>query len=123
MRIWDIPPSHLCRQHLLGEHRELHGLWTILTQHRSGYSRHPETLRWKGKLAALYRRHEELVDEMGSRGYRHSSPLSPALATGAPEQTDYIDPPARQYEILREKGCDCITLAFPEQNEGIDRER
>jgi hypothetical protein len=47
MRIWDIPPRALCRQHLLGEHRELHAVWAVLTQGKSGYSRHPETLRWK----------------------------------------------------------------------------
>ena len=58
MRIWDIPANKLCTKHLLGEHSELHGLWNILTQNKSGYSRHPETLRWKGKLA-LYLRHEE----------------------------------------------------------------
>lgn len=30
MRIWDIHPSLLCRKHLLGEHRELHAIWSIL---------------------------------------------------------------------------------------------
>ncbi len=43
MRIWDIPASKLCTKHLLGEHRELHTIWNILTQNKSGYSRHPET--------------------------------------------------------------------------------
>ncbi len=54
MRIWDLEPERLCRQHLLGEHRELHALWVILTQDKQGFSRHPETLRWRGKLQALY---------------------------------------------------------------------
>jgi hypothetical protein len=58
-----------------GEHRELHAIWNILTQNKSGYSRHPETLRWKGKLAALYLRHEELVYEMISRNYHHKTEL------------------------------------------------
>lgn len=42
MRIWDIQPKYLCRKHLLAEHRELHGLWNILTKHKAkgGYSRH-----------------------------------------------------------------------------------
>jgi hypothetical protein len=78
MRIWDVSPAILCRQHLLGEHRELHGLWNILTQGKAGYSRHPETVRWRGKLAALYRRHEALVEEMDQRDYRHASPLEPS---------------------------------------------
>lgn len=52
MRVWDIEPRFLCRQHLLAEHRELHGLWNILTKHggTGGYSRHPETLRWVGVI-------------------------------------------------------------------------
>ncbi|HEX6642404.1 MAG TPA: pyrimidine dimer DNA glycosylase/endonuclease V, partial [Thermoanaerobaculia bacterium] len=37
MRIWDVDPAELCRAHLLGEHRELHAIWTILTQDRRGY--------------------------------------------------------------------------------------
>ncbi|MDE2290794.1 MAG: pyrimidine dimer DNA glycosylase, partial [Elusimicrobia bacterium] len=79
MRVWDLPPRILCRQHLLGEHRELHAVWAVLTQGQEGYSRHPETLRWVGRLKALFARHEELVAEMGRRGYRHASPLARAL--------------------------------------------
>jgi len=33
MRIWDVHVKHLRRKHLLGEHRELHDLWNILTKH------------------------------------------------------------------------------------------
>jgi hypothetical protein len=107
VRIWDLPPSLLCRQHLLGEHRELHGLWRILTLDKTGYSRHPETLRWSGKLRALYLRHEALVTEMERRGYQHSSPLDPHLATGSAVQDEFVDVPKRQRELLRAKGCDC----------------
>ncbi|MGB3307383.1 MAG: pyrimidine dimer DNA glycosylase/endonuclease V [Thermomicrobiales bacterium] len=109
MRIWDVSPSCLCRQHLLGEHRELHALWTILTEGKTGYLRHPETRRWQGKLAALYQRHESLVAELGRRGYQHHSPLDPTRATGLREQTDYVDSPAVQLELLRAKGCACRT--------------
>lgn len=107
MRIWDLPPRLLCRQHLLGEHRELHAIWAVITGNRRGYSFHPETMRWKGRLRALYRRHEALVDEMTRRGYDHQSPLDPRQARGAIEQTVYVDPPTRQRRLLREKGCDC----------------
>ncbi|MDZ4746652.1 MAG: pyrimidine dimer DNA glycosylase/endonuclease V [bacterium] len=110
MRIWDIHPKLLCRQHLLGEHRELHGLWNILTKHDGvgGYSRHPETLRWVGKLRALYNRHELLVNEMTLRGYNHKSPLDASLATGDATQSTCIDTPARQQIILAEKPCPCF---------------
>lgn len=107
MRIWDILPKKLCRNHLLGEHRELHAIWTILTNNKKGYSRHPETLRWKGKLAALYLRHKMLIGEMKSRGYSHYSNLNHKLASGIKKQTVFIDSSKRQKEILRNKNCGC----------------
>lgn len=102
-----MPPARLCRKHLLAEHRELHGLWNVLTQGKRGYRNHPETRRWEGKLAALHARHETLVAEMTRRGWTHSSPLDASLATGLTVQDEYVDPPARQEEILRAKGCGC----------------
>jgi len=107
MRIWDIPPRRLCRNHLLGEHRELHAVWTVLTRVKKGYSRHPETLRWRGRLKALYRRHTELADEMASRGYVHASPLDGRLATGRAVQDRFVDTPREQLKLLRAKGCEC----------------
>lgn len=111
MRVWDIPVSKLCRQHLLGEHRELHGLWNILTTHqgRGGYSQHPETRRWVGKLRALYLRHEDLVKEMKKRGYIHKSPLDKTLATGSKTQNVLLDSLAQQEELLRKKPCSCFS--------------
>lgn len=109
MRIWDIDQRELCRKHLLGEHRELHAVWNILTKEKKGYSNHPETVRWKGKLAALYKRHEELVEEMEKRGYNHKSPLNKTLAIGKEIQDEYIDPPGRQKQILKTKNCTCFS--------------
>lgn len=118
MRIWDrIPPECLCRQHLFGEHRELHGLWNILVRvevegilpEAVGYARHPETLRWLGHRPALYRRHGELVREMLKRGYRHQSPLKP----GEPDSGSLRRPRPLddQPEALRAKGCECALPA------------
>jgi hypothetical protein len=107
MRIWDISPRQLCRNHLLGEHRELHAIWSVLVNGKKGYARHPETLRWKGKLRALYGRHDALVIEMSNRGYRHRSPLAKREATGSAKQTVYVDRPRAQIVILRSKGCQC----------------
>jgi hypothetical protein len=107
MRIWDLPPAILCRQHLLGEHRELHAIWVIITQGKHGYAHHPETVRWRGKLQALYRRHERLVDEMTRRGYRHKSPLDAKRATGASRQTTYVDSVKQQMATLKAKTCGC----------------
>jgi hypothetical protein len=108
VRIWDVDPALLCRSHLLGEHRELHALWTILSEDRRGYRNHPETVRWEGKLAALYSRHERLVAEMAARGFKHHSPLDLAAATGSSVQRAFVDPPERQLELLAAKPCLCL---------------
>ncbi|OQA03532.1 MAG: Pyrimidine dimer DNA glycosylase [bacterium ADurb.Bin400] len=107
MRIWDLSPKYLCREHLLGEHRELHAIWEILTEGRRGYRNHPEVKRWEGKLAALYLRHEDEVKEMMSRGYKHKSPLDVSRATGSSDQDTMINTIEEQKELLRSKGCDC----------------
>ncbi|MEI7810681.1 MAG: pyrimidine dimer DNA glycosylase/endonuclease V [bacterium] len=118
MRVWDIHPKHLCRKHLLAEHRELHGLWNILTIHKGkgGYSRHSETLRWVGKTRALYERHEALVKEFKRRGYNHYTPLekglskvafAKAMATKGGQKV-FINTIKEQKEILKNKPCDCL---------------
>lgn len=62
---------------------------------------------WRGKLRALYGRHEALVSEMAARGYRHRSPLPKRQATGSAKQTIYVDRPNEQRVILRNKHCEC----------------
>lgn len=67
-----VKPLLLCRQHLLGEHYEIHMLAGALVRNKTitGYV-------VKGLLepSALHTRHEELVREMGRRGMNHKSPL------------------------------------------------
>lgn len=102
MRIWDINPGYLNRQSLLGEHRELHGIVSIIKNNKKGYSRHPETLRWVGHGWALRQRHRLLATEMQLRGYTDRSPVSlRANANTWPET--FIDPPAAQLQILGQK--------------------
>jgi hypothetical protein len=107
MRVWDIPPEDLCNNHLLGEHRELHAVWSVITKNKEGYSNHPETKRWVGKLAALYARHEKEVAEMKNRGFNHFSPLEKELAKGKKEQDLLIDSKKRQRKNLKNKPCFC----------------
>lgn len=107
MRIWDIPPKRLCRSHLLGEHRELHAVWSVLVNGKKGYARHPETLRWRGKLKALFNRHDALVREMAVRGYRHQSPLPKKLARGSAVQRLFVATRGAQVQLLRKKRCRC----------------
>jgi hypothetical protein len=102
VRIWDLDPALLCDRHLLGEHRELHAVWAILTTGKRGYAHHPEN-------AALARpaRHDAQVSELRRRSFRHASPLDPRLATGAAEQTELVDSVEDQRERLMRRGCDC----------------
>jgi len=107
MRIWDIDHEKLCRNHLLGEHRELHAIWSILTRNKKGYLHHPETERWKGKLRALFLRHEALIAEILKRGYRHQSPLEKKMAKGSSVQDAFVNDPGEQVTILKQKKCSC----------------
>jgi len=102
MRIWDISPGYLNRQSLLGEHRELHGIVSIIRDNKKGYSKHPETLRWLGYGWALKQRHKLLATEMNLRGYVDRSPV---LLRSKPEvwPENYIDSPANQIMLLRKK--------------------
>jgi len=101
MRVWDVNPGYLKRQSLLAEHREIHAVFVVITAGKKGYARHPETLRWYDKLAALKKRHDLLVSEMTLRGYGHYTPMEDE--TGEKEQKAYVDIPSRQFDILRGK--------------------
>ena len=68
MRMWGVNPKMLCRQHLLGEHVEMHMFAGTIRKGRSidGYIVDPSRIKI---------RHDELVIEMVSRGMKHKSPL------------------------------------------------
>lgn len=102
MRIWDINPGYLNDKSLLGEHRELHGIVSILVNNKKGYAKHPETLRWKDSTWALGQRHAMLRAEMSLRGFREQSPVTITGEVGG-WPSHYIDPPAKQFDLLVEK--------------------
>ena len=102
MRIWDIHPGYLNRSSLLGEHRELHGIVSIVRNNKKGYAKHPETLRWVGHGWALSQRHKLLVAEMNLRGYVDKSPVRLRSNRGVWPDNE-IDPPGRQINLLKEK--------------------
>ena len=72
MRMWMVNPSKLCRQHLLGEHNEVHMLAGSMNKQHSlqGYLD-------KGLIDPMYvtPRHNALAKEMKERGYHHGSPI------------------------------------------------
>ncbi|MBI4866916.1 MAG: GNAT family N-acetyltransferase [Candidatus Wallbacteria bacterium] len=109
MRIWDVSARELDDRALLAEHRELHGLFNVLTLGRKGYATHPETLRWKGRLRALAERHDLEVEEFRRRGWpsglRHATPIDRARI-GRKESAEFpapLQPLAQQRRLLRRK--------------------
>ncbi len=76
VRIWAVPVSELDRQHLLGEHAELHCIVGALLGKYKAYRNHPETLRFQDRIEQLYYRHDQQVAEMQKRGYNHHSPTA-----------------------------------------------
>lgn len=110
MRIWDLPVECLCRNHLLAEHRELHAIWNVILHDKKGYSKHPEVMRWRGRLVALWERHEEQVREMEARGYQHRSDLDVGAIPRAHRgvvQAVFLETASEQVRKLKSKGCDC----------------
>ncbi|MBN2185579.1 MAG: DUF1722 domain-containing protein [Candidatus Krumholzibacteriota bacterium] len=105
MRIWDLNPGYLNGQSLLGEHRELHAIVSIIVNKKKGYAKHPETIRWIGYGWALKMRHRKLACEMALRGYTDRSPVATHSNKGKWPET-HIDCPDRQLILLKEKYVD-----------------
>ena len=74
MRMWMVNPKIMCKNHLLGEHREIHTFIGTLKRNISinGYINNDLL-----EPISIYNRHEELVREMKRRGYNHNSDLNP----------------------------------------------
>jgi hypothetical protein len=72
MRQWNVPPKKMCRQHLLGEHFEIHIFASALRKRKclDGF-----LVNGLLETHTLRRRHKALVQEMKRRGYKHKTPL------------------------------------------------
>ena len=96
MRMWMVNPRIMCRQHLLGEHVEIHMFVGTLNRGKTvkGYLE-------KGLLEVhnMYSRHEELVEEMKRRGYNHCSSMDEKWRTV--EKLGTIDQDKNLEELLR----------------------
>jgi Pyrimidine dimer DNA glycosylase len=72
MRMWLVSPKLMCRQHLLGEHVEIHMLVGTIKRNKSVQGYVDNGLI---DTSLIQSRHDELVKEMVSRGYNHKSEL------------------------------------------------
>lgn len=93
MRMWMTDPKIMCKNHLLGEHRELHALIGIFKRKKS----------IKGHIdgdqvepLSIEKRHNELVTEMLRRNYKHNSPLKLDISI-----LDYLSKDDREHTINR----------------------
>lgn len=73
MRMWNVNPVNLCRQHLLGEHLEMHMFAGTI---RKGISIQGYIEKGQVNPREIKNRHDMLAVEMIRRGYIHSSPLN-----------------------------------------------
>lgn len=103
VRIWRLPVSALDRQHLLGEHVELHVIVNAILRGEGAWFNHPQTNRFKNNLGALIDRHEKQVEEMTKRGFKHNSPLPTVNAKRVEYQYSYLEL-RRDFKLLRERG-------------------
>ena len=88
MRMWMINPKLLCNKHLLGEHGELHKFIPSFHKKYSVDNRVSPIVQIE--LSSYQSRHDELANEMISRGMNHNSPL--------PELPDFSYLPRHHYE-------------------------
>jgi hypothetical protein len=82
MRQWLCDPKILCRKHLLGEHVEIHMFVGHINKGKKVTKFLSNNLL---EVESLESRHEELVKEMESRGYKHNSPFQGLLPHNIPD--------------------------------------
>ena len=72
VRMWGIDERFMCRQHLLGEHVEMHMIAGSIIRGKSieGY-----TLNGLIETSRIQERHDYIANAMVGRGYNHQSPL------------------------------------------------
>src|SRR3990167_10296126 len=73
MRMWNLNPSVMCNQHLLGEHVEMNMFKGTIEKGKSieGYLNNGLV-----NIGFIKKRHDELVKEMKIRGFSHKSPMA-----------------------------------------------
>lgn len=104
MRMWmGVKPEQLCRNHLLGEHNEIHKAVGNLV---NGSGTWAKSLIYSGYLepSSFRQRHDELVKEMLKRGYNHNSPLIDFKPNGF---SDFRIDPVKSVNDLINRCKDC----------------
>lgn len=100
MRMWGVSPKFMCREHLMGEHLEIH---MFLGTIRKKISIHGYVKNNLVEPRSLILRHEELVREIKRRGYTHKSPVEDPDLSYLPEDiaNAKLDKPRAAIELFR----------------------
>lgn len=105
MRMWQIRPEYLCKNHLLGEHNELHKFKPTFEKHHSITGRIFPVVQIEPE--SMKKRHNEIAKEMIRRGYNHKSPY---------EQPDlsYLSNEERFAKVDKENSLEDLMLRCPD---------
>lgn len=108
-RMWMVDPVYMCREHLLGEHSELHQLVGTIRNHDHGEAI-VEGHADEGNVdtTKINHRHIILVAEMNRRGMDHDSPLfyepdEPEIGRGSISERKNIEDLYTRCEDCRER--------------------
>lgn len=113
MRMWQVPPYTLCRQHFLGYHRELHTMWRSIELGKNhlifGHTKLNQI-----DVSKILSEHEACEREMIRRKYNHKSPMPEHAATVIQEFIDVhgVVPVDVEFSLqdLRERCPECAKL-------------
>jgi len=81
--MWMVSPELLCRQHLLGEHSEIHKHRHVFVKGYKIDKRIEPIVQIQP--SAMKQRHDELAEEMLRRGYNHRSDYEQPDLSNYPE--------------------------------------
>lgn len=118
MRMWNVNPALMCRNHLLGEHKEIHMFIGALKKRKNLQGFYEKNLL---NPLLINLRHEMLVSEMEKRGYKHESP--------AEEMADFLDGDTviflyekrMDYDYLQKRDLEDLKCRCEECREKIER--
>ena len=93
MRMWNVNPSIMCRQHLLGEHLEMHMFAGCISKGKSirGYIENGLV-----DTGLIIKRHDKLAREIARRGFRHDSPIQ----KGSYDMGGFVDKELSRKELM-----------------------
>lgn len=120
MRMWMTDPKYMCRQHLIAEHNECFHMGIGILKRKNkidGFIAHNCL-----EISSMKSRHDELVEEMIKRGYKHNTPSFDIPEDILDFYKDYLDIKVNveQSERLLRVRCPNCNNLFKERDEATN---